>query len=149
MQFTNEEEEDRTLPEDSIHRARLEEIKLRTFTWTDRRTGDEKEGKSLDWWWSITVPGSGLDASYVGRRVKGECNAKMSSREGNKFREWAEVLLGREIPIGMSVDTDDLVGLEAEIVIGHRQDKKDTSKTWEFVSAISPVEQRFSEDPPF
>jgi hypothetical protein len=32
----------------------LEEIKLRTFEWTDRKTNEKKEGQTLEWWWEIT-----------------------------------------------------------------------------------------------
>jgi hypothetical protein len=77
----------------------------------------------------VTVPQAGLDTDYIGRRVKGECRPKLTNRPGNRFREWSEALLGRDIPIGMVIDTDDLLGLEAEIVIGHRQDKKDPTRS--------------------
>ena len=146
MQFLTEDEPDLTLPEDSIHRARLEEIKLRTFEWTDRKTGEQKEGQSLEWWWEITS--TGLGPEYVGRKVRGECPAKISNRGNNKFRIWAEALLGRDIPVGMAIDTDDLVGLEAEIVIGHRQDRKDKTRFYEFVSDVASVEASYDE-PPF
>lgn len=138
MQFETEDEPDLTLPEDSIHRARLEEIKLRTFSWTDHKAKPPvlKESTSLEWWWTIT--GTRLGEEYLGRKVKGECNPKLSNRGDNRFRVWAEALLNRDIPVGMKIDTDDLVGLEAEIVIGHRPDKKDPNKTWEFVSDVAP-----------
>jgi hypothetical protein len=147
MRFVMEEEKDLTLPEDSIHRARLQEIKLRTFTWTDRKTNEEKEGQTLEWWWEITA--TRLGDEYLGRKVKGECNAKITSRDGNLFREWAEALLNREIPIGMQIDTDDLVGLEAEIVIGHRPDRKDPNKKWEYVAGVLPTTVNDQSDPPF
>jgi hypothetical protein len=145
MQFITEDEPDLTLPEDSIHRARLEEIKLRTFTWTDKK-GEEKDGQTLEWWWEITS--TRLGPEYVGRKVKAECNPKLSNRGDNRFRQWAEAILNRQIPVGMAIDTDDLVGLEADIVIGHRQDRKDKTKTWEFVSDVAPTEGGQLE-PPF
>lgn len=148
MQFVTQDEPDVTLPEDGIFRARLEEIKLRTFTWIDRKDQTEKEGQTLEWWWEITS--SHLGPQYVGRKVKGECNPKITNRDGNRFREWAEALLNREIPVGMAVDTDDLVGLEADIVIGHRPDRKDASKKWEYVENVAPVEAAFAgSEPPF
>jgi hypothetical protein len=147
MRFIMEEEKDLTLPEDSIHRARLQEIKLRTFEWEDRKSGEKKEGQVLEWWWEIT--GTRLGDEYLGRKVKGECNAKITSRDGNHFREWAEALLNREIPIGMQIDTDDLVGLEAEIVIGHRPDRKDPNKKWEHVAGVLPATVNDQSEPPF
>jgi hypothetical protein len=146
-QFTTEEEKDLTLPIDSIHRARLEDIKERTFEFTDRNDGTKKTASNLEWWWEITRPGGGLDDEYIGRRVKGECRPKITNRPGNKFREWSEAILQRDIPIGMVVDLDDLIGLEAEIVIGHRPDKKDPLKVWEEVVGVLPAGE--AEAPPF
>lgn len=149
-QYTTEEERDLTLPEDSIHRARLLEISEREFSFNDRKDGKQKTGTNLVWWWEITLPGGGLDADYIGRRVKGECRPKLTNRPGNRFREWSEALLGRDIPVGMVVDTDDLVELEAEIVIGHRRDSKDASKVWEEVVGVIPLSgNAYSSKPPF
>ncbi len=147
MQFTTEDEPDLTLPEESIHRARLMEIKLKQFSWTDRNTGEQKESQSLEWWWEITS--TNLGPRYVGRRVRGECNPKLTNRGDNRFRIWAEALLDRQIPVGMAIDTDDLVGLEADIVIGHRNDKKDPHKIWEYVSDVGPADNATSSEPPF
>lgn len=147
MQVTNEDEPDLTLPEDSIHRARLDEVELRTFKFTDRKTGEEQEGQTLEWWWTITA--TSLGDEFVGRKVKGECAPKMTNRDGNKMRSWAEALLDRQIPVGMSIDTEDLVGLEAEIVIGWRPDKKDPKRHWEYVSDVAPTDGSFQNEPPF
>ncbi len=146
MQFVTEEEEDRTLPEDSIHIARLEECKLREFEWFDYKSNETKTGRVLEWWWQIV---SSNEDRFVGRKVKGQCNAKLTSRDDNKCRLWAEALLHRDIPVGMGVDTDDLVGLEAEIVIGHRPDRKDKTKVWEEVAFVNAVDRRQQEEPPF
>lgn len=145
--FVTEEEKDLTLPEDSIQRARLNEVKFRTFEFTDRQTGEKKTGEILEWWWEVTRPSAGLDDEFIGRRVKGECRPKLTNRPGNKLREWAEALLDREIPVGFALDVDDLVGLEAEIVIGHRPDKKDPAKKWEEVTHVLPC--GMAEDAPF
>jgi len=146
LTFTTEDAPDLTLPEDSIHRAQLQEIKLKEINWTDRKTGEPKSSQLLEWWWEITSSTSGDE--YVGRKVKGETDAKLTNHPRNKFRMFAEALLGRDIPVGMAVDTDDLTGLTAEIVIGHRQDRKDPAKVWEFVSDVAPV-SGFDDAPPF
>lgn len=150
-QYVTEEEKDLTLAEDSIHRARLIEIKEREFSFTDRNTQQMKVGTNLEWWWEVTVPGAGHDdPEYIGRRVKGECRPKLTNRPGNRFREWSEAVLNRDIPVGMVIDTDDLTGLEAEIVIGHRRDKKDPSKVWEEVVGVIPLSgDSYSTTPPF
>lgn len=137
MQFETVDEPDLTFPDGTIARARLEEIKLRTFTWTDRNTKEEKESQTLEWWWTVTQYSD--DPKYVGRKIKGECNPKLSNRGDNRFRIWAEALLGRDIPVGMSIDTDDLVGLEGKIEISLRDDRKDKNKKWEYVSEVIPL----------
>jgi hypothetical protein len=147
MKFRTEDEPDLTIPEDSIVRARLNEIKLRTFEWTDRKTNEQKSGEALEWWWEITS--NALGSQYVGRKVKGQCNPKITNRDGNRFRMWSEALLQREIPVGMEIDTDDLVGLEAEIVVGHKPDKKDPGKVWEEVTDVAPLSDGSYDEPPF
>jgi hypothetical protein len=80
LTFVTEDQPDLTLPEDSVHTAKLLEIKPRTINWT----------------------------------------------------------------------TDDLIGLRAEISIGHRQDKKDALKVWEYVDEVMPVDGGFDlNEPPF
>lgn len=146
MKFVTQDEPDLTLPEDSIHRARLEDLNHRTFEWTDYKTGEKKQGETLEWYWAIT---SSSTPEYIGHKVRGECKPILSNRDGNRFRMWAEALLNREIPVGMAVETDDLVGLEAEIVIGHRVDKKDPSKKWPYVTDVAPLDGSSQVEPPF
>lgn len=146
--YVAEEEKDLTLPEDSIHRARLLEVKERSFDFRDRQTGEMKTAVNLEWWWEITRPMAGLDPEFAGRRVKGECRPKLTNRPGNRFREWAEAVLRRDIPVGMSIDLDDLIGMEADIVIGHRHDRKDPNKIWEEVTHVMAA-QGFTDEPPF
>lgn len=149
QQFETEEQQDLTLPEDSIHTAQLVDLKTRDVPFTDRKTGEAKSFTKLEWWWEIVA--TNLEDKYIGRKVKGECDAKLTSHPGNSFRNWAETLLGREIPIGMVIDTDDLIGLRAEVSIGHREDRKDPAKIWEFVDEVMPLSADFklSDEPPF
>lgn len=145
LTFVTEDQPDLTLPEDSVHTARLLEIKPRTINWTNADGAQTRD--VLEWWWEIT---KSSDDQYVGRRVKGECAAKISNHPNNRFHAWAETLLGRQIPVGMGIDTDDLIGLQAEISIGHRQDKKDSNKVWEYVDEVMPVDGGFDlNEPPF
>ncbi len=150
MKFTTEDEPDLTIPDDTLARAQLLEVQLRTFEWDDRKTKEKKSATVLEWWWEIRATRAG--EQYIGRRVRGTCDAKLSNRGDNKFRIWSESLLGREIPVGMSIDTDDLVGLEAEILISTEPDKKDPHKLWNRVTdIISPISgSAFNQgDPPF
>lgn len=131
MQFTTEDEPDLTFPDDSVARARLEEIKLHEFTYNGEQI------TKLEWYWRVLHTSAG--EQFVGRKVKGTCSPKLSNRPDNQFRVWAEALLNREIPVGMKVDTDDLVGLTAEILIGSDPDKKNPLKRWNKVIDVVPV----------
>lgn len=145
LQFVAEHAPDLTLPEDRIFRAQLKEMKLHTFRWTDRKVSppEEKESSTLQWWWEVQSTDE-----YNGRKVKGECNPTLSDNPNNRFRKWAEALLQREIPAGMGLDSDDLVGLTADITIRHRPDKKDPDKKWEEVDEVIPVTS-LGDEPPF
>jgi hypothetical protein len=149
LQFTMEDQPDQTIPEDTIVRATLMEIKQHDFEWTDYKQNPpvQKQSSVLQWWWEVKAP----DA-YVGRRVKGECDTKLGNNSRNRFSQWATALLDREIPIGMTIDVDDLVGLSADISIRHDRDKKDPSKRYERVDEVMPVSGGTSTDwgtPPF
>ena len=141
--FTSQDEPDLTIPEDSIVRARLIEIKPREINWNDKVTGEAKSTTLLEWWWQVT------EGEYETRRVKGECPAKLSTHPSNKLSNWSGVLLEREIPAGFELDLDDLIGLTADIHVGHRPDKKDVAKVWEFVADVLPSSGAFSTEPPF
>ena len=136
LQFTCEDAPDLTLPENKIFRAQLKEMKVHTFTWTDQRAQPpaEVESQILQWWWEVQS-----SDEFNGRKVKGESDVKLSNHPRNRFRGWAEVLLARDIPEGMVVDTDDLVGLTADITVKHRADKKDPSKKYEEVDDVMSV----------
>lgn len=119
--YTVEDEPDRTIPEDTILRAALVEVNEKTIEWKDKRTGEDKSADLLEWWWEITDDRV-EDGLYKGRRIKGECNAKITNHPGNRFRNWSEALLGRELGVGQGVDPqDDLVGLSADITVKHRE----------------------------
>ncbi len=100
----------------------------------------------LQWWFEITN-----DNQYKGRKVSCECPAKLSNRPDNEFRNWAQALLDREIPVGMGIDTDDLVGLACEITIRHEKSTKNTSRVFERVDMILPATDRGPgyTEPPF
>lgn len=119
-----EDEPDRTIPEDTIVRARLEEVKEETIPFTYKRgekKGQKGEFTKLTWWWLVTDKEAG-EGLYEGRKIKGECDAKLTNHPGNKFRNWSEAILGRELEVGQGVDPEeDLQGLVADISIKHRK----------------------------
>lgn len=146
LQFNTEDQPDLTLPEDTLFRATLIEIKPKEINWNDKKTGEAKSKTLLDWWFEVTSEGK-----YKGRKVRAECEARLTNHPDNRFHNWAETLLGRQIPVGVGVDTDDLVGLPCEISIRHEADRKDASKKYERVDEILPVTGGFdlNDEPPF
>src|SRR2546427_11146616 len=108
LQFVVEDVPDLTLPENKIFRAQLKEIKLHTFSWTDYKdpsafgTPVQKESSTLQWWWEVQS-----SDEYNGRKVKGECEPRLTTHPRNRFRYWAETLLGRTLPSGMGIDAED------------------------------------------
>lgn len=132
------EEQDLTLPKDSLHRARVIEVKVRQVN-SLKRPGETFD--VLNFWFEVTVPGD-LGPEYIGRKVRGETFATLNSRPDCKLRLWGEALLGRKIPVGMRIDVlEDFIGLEAEILIGHRQDRNDPHKIYEEVADVIPLEE--------
>ena len=131
------------IPEDTILKAKLVEIKPRDAHWT--RDGEAHSATFLNWKWLV------LAGEYIDKYVYGSCDARLTNHPGNKFRNWSESLLNRELPVGTPFDTDDLIGLTAEISIGHRADKKDPEKKYSEVDEVIPTEDGFSvsTDPPF
>lgn len=145
LQFVVQDAPDLTIPEDVILRARLEKIDLREFEWNDKKTGERKQGSSLEWSFEITSEGE-----YNGRKVRGRTGTDMNNRDGNRLRSWAETLLGRELPVGVAVDADDLVGLSCDLSVRHEPDRKDPERKWERVDNIMPLSSDFAlNDPPF
>lgn len=151
LEFEVEDQPDLTIPEDVICRAKLVEIKKHTFSWTDykdkTRPGQPvaKVAENLHWWFEVT------SGQHIGRKVKLETRFKITNHPRDKFRLTAETLLGRELPHGTRVNADDLTGLQADITVRHRPDKKDPSRIYEEVDEVMPVSTGFSLDsaPPF
>lgn len=145
LQFTVEDSPDLTIPEDYPVRAKLVDLKLREFSWTDKKTNEAKDGSKLEWWFEVTAEGA-----YNGRKIRGETSTKMNNREQNRARTWAETLLGRELGVGASLDADDLLGLSCDITVRHEPDRKNPEIKWERIDEILPVTAGFDlNNPPF
>lgn len=154
MTFVTEDEPDLTIPEDTLVRAKLLEIKPKTINWTIKNgpnAGQPASKAMLEWWWEITdtrFPGK----DGLNRRLKAECEAKLTNNAGNKFRQWAEALLGREVPVGMGIDTDDVVGLSADVTVRHEKSSKPgDDRIFERIEDVIPLGDAFrlSDEPPF
>lgn len=143
--FIVQDAPDLTIPEDTICRARLNGLEKKTISWNDRQTGEAKTTELMEWSWEV------ISGNHQGRKVRGTCDAVISNHPRNKFRLWAEAILDKRIDSGEPFDTDDLVGQIADVSIGHRPDKKDPSKKFEFVDEVIPISGGLSSqsEPPF
>jgi hypothetical protein len=153
LTFTNEEWVDKTIPEDTLVRARLDSIKLNVRKWTPKpgqrgydanNPGAEQEIRTLEWWWEVLGP-----EPYTGRRLKGECKPEMNENPRNRLRRWAAALLQREIPVGGRLSIQDLTGLQAQISVVHKPDKNDPTMKWEEVDEVIPASSFADDEPPF
>lgn len=127
VKATVTEEQDRTIPEDTLVKAMLAEVDTKMIEWKDRKTGQDKSAELLVWWFEVTD--TRFDELYKGRKVKAECRNELTNHPDNEFRLISEALLGRELPTGAGIDTDeDLVGLTCMIEVKHREYEKDGKK---------------------
>lgn len=145
LQFTVEDAPDLTIPEDYPVRATVKDIKLRENDWTDPKTRETKTISNLEWFFEVTS-----DGPYTGRVVRGRTKPVLNNRDGNRFRQWAETLLGRELGVGAGIDADDLLGLACEITVSHEPDRKNPEIKWDRVDEVLPVTGGFNlNEPPF
>lgn len=147
--YTVEDQKDLSIPEGMIVRATLQEIVEKQISWVAKSGPDQ--GKTitktlLAWWWEVQGERFTKDDGTQ-RRVKGECEARITNHPNNKFAAWASALLNRSIGVGTPIDTDDLVGISADITVLHRKDKNDPSKVYEEVDSVIAVET--FDEPPF
>lgn len=127
-----------SIPEDSIHRARVDTITPREGT---RKNGEKFV--TLTWIFKITEEGPFHD-----RAIRGETGSKLT--RGYRMHSWAEAILDRTLEVGVDLETDDLVGLPCDISIRHEPDRNDPAKTWERVDEVMGVSSSgWGDQPPF
>jgi hypothetical protein len=133
----SQQTEDRILfPDMGVYKAMLDDIKDRTH----KRKDGQGDITFLDWYFSIT---GADDTGLIGRKVKGSTLAVLRTNGGEldrKFHNWASNILGQELAPGYPLDTDDLVGLEVQIVVELEPDYRDPSKKWPVVTAVANVD---------
>lgn len=152
--FVVEHEPDLSIPEDTIVRAVVAQIKKEVVPYVDKKTGEDKEFAKLVWWFEVTAP-EYTAPDGTRRRIKGETDVRITDHPRNRFRQWAETLLGRELAFGVGVSLSDLTGLPCDITIAKEPDRKDPKKFWDRVDEVLPVVSTSgaggwgAEEPPF
>jgi len=142
--FKVTESEFKLLPVDTLFKARLDGIEIKTVTPKD---ASKDPFDKLKWCFKI------MDGDFADQKVWGETSDTISPSPNNKFYAWACALLGREaIDLGIDLDVDDLVGLRCELSVEHEPGWKDPSQVYAKVDSVFPMLGGFGssqEEPPF
>jgi hypothetical protein len=125
------------MEDDSIHIARVLEIKREKSGFTDDKTGEEKY--RLEWKFQIWDDTDDFDNEFIWGRT-GET---FTNHPNCKLFSWSQSLIGQPLTEGYPLDTDELLEqLLCRVVVKqeHWKDKKDgTDKTRHFVADVLPM----------
>ena len=115
--------------EPGVYRAKLKELETAESSIVDEKTG--QPGFYTRWTFEL------LDEGYEGHTLRG--NSSMNFGPRAKARQWAEALLGRRIESGESIDEDDLIGMEGDLMV--RLEETDRG-TFAKVESVNPVRRK-------
>lgn len=121
-----QDEDTYRLPADQLFAARLDKVEEKVINFTYRadssvvaagRANVGEAGQFVKWTWEFFI----TDGDHQGERAWGETPDRLTNREDNVVRQWAETLLGREIEMGEEFDTDIIIGLPCKITVRHEE----------------------------
>ena len=115
--------------EPGVYRAKLKELETAESSIVDEKTG--QPGFYTRWTFEL------LDEGYEGHTLRG--NSSMNFGPRAKARQWAEALLGRRIESGESINEDDLIGKEGDLMV--RLEETDRG-TFAKVESVNPVRKK-------
>ncbi len=99
------------LPEDSLHEAVVNSIKEQE---TKLKNDDGTPVVRMSFGFTVTA------GDYQGSKIWGETGVKLATHPDCKLRNWLQELLGQPIAADMVIDTDDFIGNNCRILVGHR-----------------------------
>lgn len=155
---TVKQESDYKFPEGVLFTGRLESVKdKRTpFTYKDhhaavkngrKRAGEQ--GEVHKWIWEFKILNEGEwynDSLYL------ETDPEITTRSGDKVREIAETLLGREVAIGEDFNTDTILALPCRFTARHEEPRVRSDGQGTFygcaIQDVFPVETAGATDTP-
>lgn len=134
LQNSDDDQEVRTpIPDKSIFEAEVVQIKEEDTQWEDKFNPGEKT-KQFVFIFKVLDEGQFND-----RWVWGNCSTWFSDSSTCKLRQWIQAILDVDIlPQGFIVDTDDLVGQQARIIVKAAPKKDDSSKMVNWVQEVRP-----------
>lgn len=121
---TKTEEDEYRLPAEVYFPAKLKAVTSKTIDFEYKaesaavKKGRKKAGDkgSFDKWeWEFEI----TDGDYKGASAYGDTDARLTTRDDDVVRQWAETLMGREIEIGEEFDTDNIIGYSCLISVRH------------------------------
>lgn len=105
------------IPEDTLVPITLQSCEFVSVPYKDKKTGADKT--FAKWEWTFLVH----DGDYAGTTFRGSTEPRITSSEVEGFPAPAlpivKALLNRDLAIGEEVDTDELIGLQAQATVRH------------------------------
>lgn len=100
------------MPDDDIQRVKILTVKVAEKPYKD---DDGNNVKKVEF--KTVVVGGDFNGNYVW----GETPTRFNTHPDCKLRNWAQSILGQELPAGYRLDTDVLEGAEARAIIGYKE----------------------------
>jgi hypothetical protein len=113
---TMEHEDTYRLPNQTPLPAVLHSVEEKSYPY--QKDGEDRVFTKWVWEFHITT------GEYAGLSAWGETEPKLTNREDNKVRHWAEALTGVTYDMGDGLDTDDLLQLPCRIEVDHVKEPK-------------------------
>jgi hypothetical protein len=105
--------------------ARLSKVTMREFVW------DGETVQKLKWDFVVVQEGP-----WKGKTIFGDTSTTFKAHVNCKAYNWVTALTGKQYAEGEDMDTDDLIGLPARIMIMHKPDKQE--RVWMRVKEVFP-----------
>lgn len=113
------------IPQNEVVNVVLGGVEMREFEW------DGEKRQRLKWEFLVKD-----DGPWQGKMIWGETSTNFVAHPNCKAYNWAAAMLGRQPDPEQGLDTDDLLGLPARILIHHHTDGK--QRTWMRAKEVLP-----------
>lgn len=133
-------------PKDVPFAATLTKVEEQSFEYTIKngpRKGEKDTFTKWSWEFEFT------EGEFAGLHVWGDTEDRLTNRDDNKVRQWAEALRGVPFEMGEGLDTDDLIGLPCYVVLDHVEGKNKQGDPTYRCPVVSVIESDIPTEPPF